>query len=148
MRRAIAEAKKRVFGGGPRPSHMILGKIEDDVNAYIEYVVLLSKAVHGLLAQNATLCPFQIDVVILARQKQLAEAKQEDHDEDEDDDDDDDDCMDVGFGDAMIYLQIPNGGVGALLKKRKIEVLEGGVSTQLTAKSLRTIQTKIQSKMS
>ena len=41
IRRAIPEFKKRISGGGP--ADMVVNKIEDDINVYISYVMMMNQ---------------------------------------------------------------------------------------------------------
>ncbi len=66
IRRAMTEFKHRLAGSGLQ--EMIVNKIEDNINIYIEYILQINNIIKNIMDSNKEILPLQIDVVILGRE--------------------------------------------------------------------------------
>eukprot|EP01084_Bolivina_argentea_P042384 78148_1 len=153
LRRSIPEFKKRISGGGPRG--FIVNRIEDDINVYIEYVLLMNTVIRNIMSSDENgVCPLQVDLVIVGRKHSEASAEDEKEDakEEEEEDDDDIDPLDQlamttqDTGTTALNNAIPGGFCG-VLKTQDIEFAESAVSLDDGAASIRTIQDMIMAKI-
>jgi len=143
LQNAIAEYTKRISGGGP--SQMVAHPIEDDINVYIEYTLLMSSIVHNLTKAEDEIVPFQIDFVILGKKHSTDDKKQAESDSD--DDDDDEDAAAAFASGGALQNQLPEQGVAAILADR-VEFEEDTISIDHKARTKRSILTLLKNKLS
>jgi len=126
-------------GGGMQ--QMIPNKIQDDINIFIGYTLKLNQIIANILSTNKEICPMQIDLVIIGRDQVQREHAEHKDDANSDDDDDAAPVVNVsGLCIGKLCNPLPEHGLCAFLKSRKIEVTEGEVSLDNGAKSTRVIQ--------
>ena len=127
----------------------ILHPIQDDINIYIGYTLMMSHVVRKVMdtmnAQNINIYPFQIDLVICGRRQQLEHdfeiaedsSDSEDDDDDEEDDDDDD----------LMSNQLPRDGIAKMLERAKIESDSHPISLIEEGQSVRTVREMVLKKL-
>jgi len=153
--RAILEFNKRIAGGGP--AELIMNPIQDDINVYVGYTMMLSriiaKLVKGAEAQKVAVCPFQVDLVICGRRQKKEEDGngQNEEEEEDDDDDDDDDGLGAHLGMAMGFApmvnQFPEHGIADELERAKIDCDSATFSLKDEARTFRGLNELIQKKI-
>jgi len=137
------EFNKRIAGGGP--AEMIMNPIQDDINVYIGYTMMMSKIIAKLVKgandQKVNVCPFQLDLVICGRRQKKDENGGDPNEEEEDDDDDDDDDDD-GLG-AKLGM-FPDHGIKEMLERGKIDSDSASFKLQDEARTFRGLNELIQ----
>eukprot|EP01084_Bolivina_argentea_P104518 187136_1 len=91
IRRAMTEFKHRLAGSGLQ--QIIVNKIQDDINIYIEYILEINNIIKNIIDSNKQICPLQIDVVILGKEHDKKNDISDEKTNYSDDDDDDDTAL-------------------------------------------------------
>jgi len=98
---------------------LIPNKIQDNINVYIGYTLMVSQVIANILASNKECCPMQIDLVIIGRDQVQKQN---------------------GDGYYRLNNHLPENGLCAFLKSQKIGVKDNKVSLQEKADATRRIQ--------